>query len=95
MEQKQVSIDGLSYALPKLFMVIATQNPLFHADTNAFPESQVDSVLMRLVLGFSELQTEKLILQQDCLPCHHTQQRPCLEPPKPLLCYLSVILPQQ
>lgn len=79
MEEKQVSIDGLSYALPKPFFVIATQNPLFHAGTNALPESQLDRFLMRLALGFPDLQTEKLILQQD-----HGQSRlegltPCLD----------------
>lgn len=78
MEEKQVSIDGLSYALPKPFFVIATQNPMFHAGTNALPESQLDRFLMRLALGFPDLQTEKLILQQD-----HGQSRleglqPCL-----------------
>lgn len=79
MEEKQVSVDGLSYALPKPFFVIATQNPLFHAGTNALPESQLDRFLMRLALGFPDLQTEKLILQQD-----HGQSRlegltPCLD----------------
>ncbi|OGO74543.1 MAG: AAA family ATPase [Chromatiales bacterium RIFOXYA1_FULL_46_5] len=78
MEEKQVSIDGLSYALPKPFFVIATQNPLFHAGTNALPESQLDRFLMRLALGFPDLKTEKLILLQD-----HGQSRlegltPCL-----------------
>lgn len=79
MEEKQVSIDGFAYALPKPFFVIATQNPLFHAGTNALPESQLDRFLMRLTLGFPDLQTEKLILQQD-----HGQSRlegltPCLD----------------
>lgn len=79
MEEQQVSIDGLSYELPKPFFVIATQNPLFHAGTNALPESQLDRFLMRLALGFPDLQTEKLILQQD-----HGQSRleglsPCLD----------------
>jgi MoxR-like ATPase len=65
MEEKQVSIDGVSYALPKPFFVIATQNPLFHAGTNALPESQLDRFLMRLSLGFPDIQTEKQLLQQD------------------------------
>lgn len=65
MEEHQVSIDGQSYALPQPFFVIATQNPLFHAGTNALPESQLDRFLMRLVLGFPDQHTEKLILQQD------------------------------
>ena len=79
MEEKQVSIDGLSYALPKPFFVIATQNPLFHAGTNALPESQLDRFLMRLALGFPDLQTEKLILQQDQGQSRLEGLTPCLD----------------
>ncbi|MCA1930841.1 MoxR family ATPase [Rheinheimera sp.] len=78
MEEKQVSIDGLSYGLPKPFFVIATQNPLFHAGTNALPESQLDRFLMRLALGFPDLQTEKLILQQDSGQSRLEGLTPCL-----------------
>ncbi|WP_127023014.1 AAA family ATPase [Rheinheimera mangrovi] len=79
MEEKQVSIDGLSYALPKPFFVIATQNPLFHAGTNALPESQLDRFLMRLALGFPDLQTEKFILQQDQGQSRLEGLTPCLD----------------
>lgn len=62
MAEKQVSIDGKTYALPEPFFVIATQNPLFHAGTYPLPESQLDRFMMRLSLGFPNIKAEKQIL---------------------------------
>jgi MoxR-like ATPase len=62
MEEKQVSIDGVSHRLPKPFFVIATQNPLFHAGTYPLPESQLDRFMMRISLGFPSIEAEKKIL---------------------------------
>jgi MoxR-like ATPase len=63
MEEKQVSIDGQSYALPAPFFVIATQNPTFHAGTYPLPESQLDRFTMRLSLGFPPPDAEKQLLR--------------------------------
>jgi len=63
MEEHQVSIDGQSYALPKPFFVIATQNPTFHAGTYPLPESQLDRFTMRLSLGFPPHEAEKQLLR--------------------------------
>jgi len=62
MEEKQVSIDGVTYSLPKPFFVIATQNPLFHSGTYPLPESQLDRFMMRISLGFPDVNAEKNIL---------------------------------
>ena len=62
MEEKQVSIDGVSHKLPEPFFVIATQNPLFHAGTYPLPESQLDRFMMRISLGFPDASAEKQIL---------------------------------
>jgi len=62
MAEKQVSIDGATYQLPTPFFVIATQNPLFHAGTYPLPESQLDRFMMRLSLGFPDVEAEKSIL---------------------------------
>jgi len=62
MEEKQVSIDGVTHQLPKPFFVIATQNPLFHAGTYPLPESQLDRFMMRISLGFPDIEAEKMIL---------------------------------
>ncbi len=62
MEEKQVSIDGVTHHLPEPFFVIATQNPLFHAGTYPLPESQLDRFMMRISLGFPSVEAEKQIL---------------------------------
>lgn len=64
MEEGLVTVDGVRYALPQPFWVIATQNPLFQSGTYALPESQLDRFLMRLSLGYPSRSAEKLLLQQ-------------------------------
>ena len=65
MEEQQVSIDGKTHLLPQPFFVIATQNPLFHAGTYPLPESQLDRFMMRISLGFPDVEAEKRILLSD------------------------------
>lgn len=65
MEEGYATVDGVRYALPKPFWVIATQNPLFQSGTHALPESQLDRFLMRLSLGYPSRHAEKLLLQQE------------------------------
>jgi MoxR-like ATPase len=62
MAENQVSIDGVTHILPRPFFVIATQNPLFHAGTYPLPESQLDRFMMRISLGFPDIDAEKRIL---------------------------------
>jgi MoxR-like ATPase len=59
MEEKQVSLDGNTYALPSPFFVIATQNQRHHIGTFPLPESQLDRFLMRLQLGYPDPQSER------------------------------------
>ncbi|MDF7675678.1 AAA family ATPase [Neisseriaceae bacterium ESL0693] len=66
MEERQVSIDGETYALPKPFLVVATQNPIEQQGTYPLPEAQLDRFMMRLSLGYPAEQAEKkLYLQGD------------------------------
>jgi len=51
MEERQVSVDGVTHALPSPFFVIATQNPTEQLGTHALPESQLDRFALRLSLG--------------------------------------------
>src|SRR5579884_643527 len=63
MNESQVSIDGRSHALPRPFMVIATQNPVEHHGTYPLPESQLDRFLMRLRVGYPDAASERRILR--------------------------------
>ena len=52
MEESQVTVDGTTRALPRPFMVVATQNPLERQGTYPLPDSQLDRFLMRISLGY-------------------------------------------
>ena len=62
MEERQVTVDGTSHALPEPFFVIATQNPVFQSGTFALPESQLDRFLMKLSLGYPSQEAERQML---------------------------------
>jgi len=66
MEEGQVSADGASYALPRPFVVIATQNPYDAAGTSPLPHGQRDRFLLRLSLGYpTRAQEDELLDGQD------------------------------
>ncbi len=62
MEEQQVSIDGMSHALPTPFFVIATQNPSEQLGTYPLPESQLDRFLMCISLGYPDEAAERELL---------------------------------
>jgi MoxR-like ATPase len=52
MEERQVTVDGVTHALPRPFMVLATQNPIEYEGTFPLPEAQMDRFLLRISLGY-------------------------------------------
>jgi MoxR-like ATPase len=63
MEERQVSADLTTYALPDPFFVVATQNPHEEVGTFALPESQLDRFLMRVTLGYPDAAHERELLK--------------------------------
>lgn len=63
MEERQVTADGETMALPSPFFVIATQNPSTQAGTFPLPESQLDRFLMRIELGYPDPAAERILLK--------------------------------
>lgn len=63
MAERQVSVGGKQYKLPKLFMVMATQNPIEHEGTYNLPEAQLDRFLMYIKIDQPEAVIERKILQ--------------------------------
>ena len=63
MEENQVTIDGVTRALPTPFFVIATQNPVTQTGTFPLPESQLDRFLMRIELGYPDPDAERELLR--------------------------------
>ena len=62
MEEQQVTLDGNSMALPQLFWVVATQNPLEYEGTYPLPEAQLDRFLFKLSVDYPERAAEKQML---------------------------------
>ena len=73
MEEKQVSVDGKTYELPKPFMVIATQNPVDYLGTYNLPEAQLDRFLMKLSIGYPEQGDERYMVE------HYLHENPLEE----------------
>ena len=63
MEERQVTVDGVTHALPKPFMVLATQNPIEYEGTFPLPEAQLDRFLLRVRMGYPSLPDEIRILE--------------------------------
>lgn len=76
MEERQVTIDGVSHPLPRPYFVIATQNNVEMLGTYPLPEAQMDRFFIRLSLGYPSPQDEVKILsrQQQEQPLQHVQQ---------------------
>jgi MoxR-like ATPase len=64
MEEKQITVDGVTHALPRPFMVLATQNPIEYEGTFPLPEAQVDRFLLRVELGYPDSDDEIQILER-------------------------------
>ena len=62
MEERQVSVDGITHPLPEPFFVVATQNPQEQLGTYQLPESQLDRFLMRIELGYPDPRHERTLL---------------------------------
>lgn len=67
MEERQITVDGTTHALPVPFMVLATQNPIEYEGTFPLPEAQLDRFLMRIELGYTSLSNEIKIMEQQQL----------------------------
>ena len=63
MAERQVTVEGVTHALPQPFIVIATQNPIEHHGTYPLPESQLDRFMLRLRVGYPSADDEKQILR--------------------------------
>ncbi len=62
MQERQVSIDGTTHALPEPFLVVATQNPVEHEGTYPLPEAQLDRFLFKLLVPYPTREQERTII---------------------------------
>ncbi|MBQ9556174.1 MAG: MoxR family ATPase [Muribaculaceae bacterium] len=64
MEERQVSIDGITHHMAEPYTIIATQNPVEQEGTYKLPEAQLDRFMFKIVMGYPTLDEEKVILQR-------------------------------
>ncbi len=64
MEERQVTVDGVTHILPRPFMVLATQNPIEYEGTFQLPEAQLDRFLIRIRLGYPEMDDEIRVMDR-------------------------------
>ena len=64
MEERQVSIEGVTRKLPKPFLIIATQNPVEQEGTYPLPEAQLDRFMFRLILGYPTDEDEAEVIRR-------------------------------
>lgn len=64
MEERTITVDGISHPLSEPFMVMATQNPVEHEGTYALPEAQLDRFMFKIAVGYPSLEQEVDILQR-------------------------------
>jgi MoxR-like ATPase len=64
MEERQVTVDGITHELPQPFMVLATQNPIEYEGTFPLPEAQLDRFLLRVRLGYPSMADEIRVLEE-------------------------------
>jgi MoxR-like ATPase len=62
MEERQVTVDGIPYSVPRPFIVLATQNPIEQGGTYPLPEAQIDRFMMRLEIGYPSHEAEVEVL---------------------------------
>ena len=63
MEERQVTVSGKTHKLPKLFMVLATQNPVEQEGTYPLPEAQMDRFLMHVIISYPDNESELAVLR--------------------------------
>ena len=88
MSEGKISVDNQTYSLPRPFMVVATQNPIEHHGTYPLPESQLDRFMLRIRMGYPEVEAEKEILRRP-------NGRPSVEQIAPVLQARDILKVQQ
>jgi len=63
MEERQITVDGVTHPMPRPFLVMATLNPIEYEGTFPLPEAQLDRFLLRLSLGYPTLEDEMAIME--------------------------------
>lgn len=80
MQERQITIGDTTYALPKPFLVMATQNPIEQEGTYPLPEAQVDRFMLKVRMGYPSKQEEQMILRSNVRAEGLATASPCIHP---------------
>jgi MoxR-like ATPase len=80
MQEKQITIDGVTHALPRPFLVMATQNPVELEGTFPLPEAQIDRFLLRVEIGYPSGSEENTILERFRTSVQMPELQPVTDP---------------
>ncbi|WP_281213392.1 AAA family ATPase [Shewanella insulae] len=80
MAEQQISVDGITHALPSPFFVIATQNPSEQSGTFPLPESQLDRFMMRISIGYPDETAEMAMLKGEDVSPAQQHLPACIDP---------------
>jgi len=76
MAERQITVGSVSYPLPDLFMVMATQNPIEQEGTYPLPEAQLDRFLLHVRIDYPDAKSEQEILRLSRAEASHTESKP-------------------
>ncbi len=78
MAERRVTVDSVAQAVPRPFLVVATQNPIELEGTYRLPEAQLDRFLMRISVGYPDLESEMRVVMGDCAGVNPDELKPVL-----------------
>jgi MoxR-like ATPase len=80
MQEKQITLGDNTFKLEEPFLVLATQNPIEHEGTYPLPEAQVDRFMLKIVVGYPQLEEERMIIRQNINPSSQSKINSVVSP---------------
>jgi MoxR-like ATPase len=80
MQEKQITLGDTTFKLEEPFLVLATQNPIEQEGTYPLPEAQVDRFMLKIVVGYPQLEEERMIIRQNINPSSQSKINPVVSP---------------
>ena len=80
MQEKQITLGDNTFKLEEPFLVLATQNPIEQEGTYPLPEAQVDRFMLKIVVGYPQLEEERMISRQNINPSSQSKINPVVSP---------------
>jgi MoxR-like ATPase len=80
MQEKQITLGDTTFKLEEPFLVLATQNPIEQEGTYPLPEAQVDRFMLKIVVGYPQLEEERMIIRQNINPSSQSKINSVVSP---------------